>query len=396
MIKQTQTKMFDFSDADLDFCAGSKNKFPSVFKKMLAQGYNSKVVSSVTIAGDQVTLDYGVSHGYVADRVLAINTPGLVGEFYIDSVTSNTITMTVANATTSIAGGFTTKVAPLGWELVYENAHIHIYKFKHIDDTDMYARFCFQNTTTTARNCVAVGLGRTVNLATGVITDQNCPDDLRACATVADATSNVRWDFSSGTARTYDSYTYSQGLAVFGKGLIVGSPYHLVLFYSIGSSGNMTSCAGIFPFESDYQNLNYPVLLAQNNNASTASISSAQQTMLRLYCGKIRCSSTNQTGAFSVSFAASSFLPTEIDEFNTTTCFPISIFTTAEYQYLGYLRGGIYIAAYASTNIPAAGPSLSPSLTTDIDYTNICPLHGLYSGSGYTWLTAPVEMIKHA
>lgn len=397
MIKQTQTKMFDFSDVDLDFCSGSKNKFPDVFKKMLANGYNSKIVSSVAINGDQVTLDYGVNHGYAADRVLAINTPGLAGEFYIDSVTSNTLTITMSNTPAAVAGGFTTKIAPLGWELVYENAHIHIYKFKHIDETDMYARLCFQNATTAGnRNCIAVGIGRTVNLATGVITDENCLDDLRSCATVAEATSNIRWDFTSTTSRTNDNYTYSQGFNTFGKGLFVGSPYHFASFYSIGYASSFGSCAGIFPFQSTYSNLNYPVLLAQNNGASTSSISAPQNTNLRLMCGKIQCSAGNQSAVFATSFAAASFLPNSLDQFNTTTCFPVPIFTNAEYQYLGHLRGGLYIAAYASKDMPATGNSSSPSLTTDIDFANICPVHSIYNGSTHSWLTLPVEKIKYA
>ena len=72
MIKQTQTKMFDFSDVGLDFCAGSKNKFPEVFKKMLATGYNPQTASSVSISGDQITLTYGVRVDY--DRKLKFQT----------------------------------------------------------------------------------------------------------------------------------------------------------------------------------------------------------------------------------------------------------------------------------------------------------------------------------
>ncbi|EXE09995.1 hypothetical protein J559_3303, partial [Acinetobacter sp. 983759] len=42
VMKQTQTKMFDFADIGLDFSAGSKSLFPDRFKKMLAQGYNTQ------------------------------------------------------------------------------------------------------------------------------------------------------------------------------------------------------------------------------------------------------------------------------------------------------------------------------------------------------------------
>jgi len=62
VMKQTQTKMFDFADIGLDFSAGSKSLFPDRFKKMLAQGYNTQTVSSVTVEGNQVTLNYGGSH----------------------------------------------------------------------------------------------------------------------------------------------------------------------------------------------------------------------------------------------------------------------------------------------------------------------------------------------
>jgi hypothetical protein len=163
------------------------------------------------VTGNQVTLNYGVAHGYAADRVLKINSGPLAaihgGEFWIDAVTTTSVTMTIDDAPFSIVGGFVTKIASLGWVLVYEQAHIQIYKFKHIDDTDTYARLCFQNATASGnRNCVAVGIGRTVDLNLGHITDPNCLQDLATCATVAEATSNIRWDFSSSTSNTFNSY----------------------------------------------------------------------------------------------------------------------------------------------------------------------------------------------
>src|SRR5690606_20987087 len=122
---------------------------------------------------------------------------------------------------------------PLGWELVYENAHIHIYKFRHIDDTDMYARLCFQNATTAGnRNCIVVGIGRTIDLGLGHVTD--AAFDLGKCATVAASTANLKWDFTNSTARTFDNYTYAQGANTFGNGVVVGSMYHIAIMTNIG------------------------------------------------------------------------------------------------------------------------------------------------------------------
>src|SRR5690606_35768536 len=101
-MKQTQTKLFDFSDAGLDFSAGSKNLFPDRFKKMLSLGYNVQTVTSVAVAGNQVTFTYGGTHGYAADRVLKVDSGPLSlineGEFWIDAVTTNTVTMTIDDA----------------------------------------------------------------------------------------------------------------------------------------------------------------------------------------------------------------------------------------------------------------------------------------------------------
>lgn len=403
MIKQTQTKMFDFSDVGLDFCAGSKTKFPEVFKKMLATGYNPQTASSVSISSDQITLTYGVTHGYKADRVLQVTASGgFDKEVYIDSVDGQSITCTVLDGnTTGLSGTITTKVASLGWELVYELNHIHIYKFKHIDDTDIFARFCFQNATTTGnRNCIAVGIGRTANLNTGVITDSNCFSDLASCATVADATSNIRWDFTNSTARTFDNYTYSQGYSTFGRGVVIGSPYHFLINYhqSNDASGRYAAVVGILPFESSYLNINYPILIAQNNGASTTTTTAGQLLYSLSYIGLIRINFHNSdSNLLAHSFSSNSFLPTTIEPFNTTACLPISVFTNAQRQFLGYCLGGIYQACYANTNTPAVSYANSPEITTDVDFTNRVLTHYLRDQSGnfnVAWLAMPVEKIK--
>lgn len=401
MIKQTQTKMFDFSDVDLDFCAGSKNRFPAVFKKMLSVGYNPQTANAVTISGSQITLTYGVNHGYVADRVLQVTaTGGFNKEVYIDSVTSNTVTCTVLDGvTTGLTGTLTTKIASLGWGLVYEVGNIQIYKMRHLDDTDRYVRLCYQDTTGTARNCIAVGIGKTADLTTGFITDGNCIDDLGNCATVALATSNIRWDFTQSTSRTYDNYTYSQGYLLFGKGVVVGSPYHLIIGYHNSTDSRNSSISGIFPFQSVYGILDYPILIAQNNGDSinAGGIGQIERTMA--YAGKTRVVFHNSdVYLLQRNYSVSSFLPAGIDSFNTTTCLTLPVYTATEKQYIGHCQGGVYQACYDATNCPTLGYQASPAMTADVDFTANLFTHYLRDGGGNTstaWLVFAVEEIKH-
>lgn len=392
-MKQTQTKMFNFSDADLDFCSGSKNKFPTVFKKMLAQGYNSKVVSSVTVADDQVTLDYGVNHGYVADRVLAINTTGLSGEFYIDSVTSNTVTLTVLNAPTFIAGGFTTKVASLGWSLVYEAGNVHIYKFKALDESDLYLRLCFQNQSA-RRNCIAPCIGKTFDANTGFITDPLSLTETQGVMTPHDG---FKWEYSFYASSTYDNYTYAQGAAQFAPGCIIGSAYHFVSMHSIASSST-GRIVGFLPTSClEYPALKYPVLIGESYGGITANASSYQASNGRAFVGNVRMffdqTPANDNFLFAAPQATNSF--TLQDTFNTTTTAPISLYEHGTKQLLGMVSGGLYVCKYATANAPATNTT-SPSITYDIDFNNVCLVHYFGTNSAYVFLTAPVEEIKIA
>ncbi|MEG2433287.1 MAG: hypothetical protein RSB25_16735 [Acinetobacter sp.] len=399
-MKQTQTKMFEFSDTGLDFCSGSKNLFPDRFKKMLALGFNEKTVTGVVVAGNQVTFSYEFAHGYVANRVLKVNSGPLAtlhgGEFWIDSVTANTVTMTIEGAPLSIASGFVTKIASLGWELVYELNHVHIYKFKHIDDTDMYARLCFQNATISGyRNCIAVGIGRQVDLSLGTVLD--APFDLGSCATTSASTDNLKWDFTYDTARAYDNSTYTQGLTRFGKAAIVGSQYHIFIAGNAYTDNRFSYIYGIFPFVSTLNNLNYPALLCCFNSSSTGSMGTNQHDYQRIYVYNVDClTSSIATYTFPVNFASQSFYPSSIEPFNTTGCFPIQLFTKNEKQPLGFIAGGLYQAAYASADKPPYDISQSPSISMDIDFSNPVVVHGtsLNINNPVSWLCSPVEEIK--
>ena len=397
-MKQTQTKLFDFSDAGLDFSAGSKNLFPDRFKKMLALGYNEQTVLSVTVLGNQVTFTYGGVHGYVADRVLKVDSGDLAaindGEFWIDSVTTNSITFTLDEALGSISAGFTTRIAPLGYELVYESTYIHAYKFKALDESDLYLRLCFQDVLTT-RNCIAPCVGKSVNLSTGVINDAQATPDNAAITTVG-AVSGFRWEMSSTANTTSNSYTYTQGYSAFGNAMLVGSLYHFVLMTSNNQQASWGRIGAVLPcaIHPEYSQ-GYPVLWGERGTGGSLQLSNAEAYIGNIRVVHVAGSNALQT-LFTVPQAYNSFI--SLDSFNTTTAEPIPIYEGSTKQHLGYAYG-LYICKYSNSNAPTVTGATSPSLTKDIDLQNLVAQHYIASGTtaqNAVFFAVPVEEIKVA
>lgn len=411
VMKQTQTKLFDFADVGLDFCPGSKNLFPDRFKKMLSQGYNEQTVASVSVTGNQVTLNYGVAHGYAVDRVLKISSGPLAaingGEFWIDAVTTTSLTMTIDAAPVSMAGGFVTKIASLGWELVYELANIHIYKMKHIDDTNRYVRMCFQNNAT-HRNAIAVCIGKTFDAATGFIND---PLALQSTATVTSPSAGglPRWDgYLTGAA--HNDWTYTQGYSTYGKAIVIGSLYHLLLPLCWGTTYPI-EFYGILPTALHaYDVLDYPVLIAKALSSATSSggeftygnfyLSSGSG---RAYVGNVAVvfqaahgDTSNNTMSYSPA-ARSSALSNNIDLFNTTTAEAISIYEESSWQHLGYCYGAYRCQYAGNSTAPTISRTNLPLFTTDVDFENTVLI--AHSGSSNDrsrayFFAIPIEEIK--
>lgn len=395
MIKQTQTKLFDFSDVGLNFSAGSKNLFPDRFKKMLSTGYNPQTASSVNIVDNQVTLIYDVLHGYVADRVLQVTAVGYDKEVYIDSVTSSTVTFTDTTIS-GIVGNVNTKVASLGWELVYELANIQVYKFKALDESDLYLRLCFQDVTS-SRNCIAPCVGKSYDPATGFITDTNA---LTANKDKLSPVTGIKFDFNLYVNSYANSYNYASGFSEYGMGKIVGSAYHLVI--ATNTEAGRPRVNAILPLASfDYDTTKLPLILAEDGgNASQTTYNYDQNDSGRAFIGNIECMFDRRNYAVVKLFtqlptAISSFLPATIDSFNTTTAKPLEVFEKTTGQFLGF-GFGLYQALYAQYNIPNIERSVSPSLVMDADLQSYCVLHaiGTPSSANTTYLVAPIEEIK--
>jgi len=402
VMKQTQTKLFDFSDVGLDFCAGSKNLFPDRFKKMLSQGYNVQTVTGVAIVGDQVTFTYGGAHGYVADRVLKIDSGALAsingGEFWIDSVTVNTVTMTIDNAPISAAAGFTTRIASLGWELVYEVGMVHVYKLKTISEEDLYARFVFQNVAT-YRNTIAPCLGMSYDPASGYITDLASIPSTR---NVPNATTGLKWDFTFSGSSGEVNYTYNQGYSTYGKAMVVGSPYHFFVLSNYYSTAGSNIINGFMPVHCfDFDALaNKVCVFVNNSNTANNGLSANRTSEWQAYVGSISViidiKNTTSDAFILNPQAYASYLPSRIDPFQYTTAEPVRIYERQTGQFLGYAVASCYRLKYGSqapTNIPTTTPS-----SVFIEDSDVLAIIHNQTNSGdagsSAWMCFPIEEVK--
>lgn len=405
-MKQTQTKFYDFSDVGLDFSAGSKALFPDRFKKMLALGYNPQTASSASITGNQVTLTYGVTHGYVADRVLQVTAAGGYNkEVYIDSVTSSTVTFTDATAT-GLTGLISTKVAPLGWELMYEVANIHVYKFKQLDESDVFMRVVFQDNLT-QRNRLGICIGKTANLTAGTITDAGT---MQSYATTTTPNQPFALEFGGTASSAANNYTYADGASTYQKWIVVGSKYHCIFSGNIGQANFGNRFNAILPFLSvGYEQLNYPLIIGevstqlltsnnfgdgQNEGGRGYAYAGKYRVCLREYAASIPSGAREQLLGLAPQ-SISNYLPSSIDSFDTTTSKPISAYEYDTWQFIGVVAGGAYHVNYSSSAPP--DKTTLPLKTSDITLNSNVYLCGIAGTSGNNiYLALPIEEIKIA
>lgn len=374
-MKQTQTKLFAFSDFGIDICTGSRALFPDRFKRMFVQGYNEQAVVSVSVSGNQVTLTYGGPHNYNADRILKISSGPLAainnGEFCIDSVTTNTVTMTIDDAPAVVPGSFATRVAPLGWELVYEVAnHIHLYKLKHKDNSDLYLRLVFQ-TLTNARHGIAVCVGKTANEATGVITD---PFAYTANAARADANSDLVWDFRSNTNDSHANWTYSQGASTYGEGYVIGSLYHVGFAYTMSVGSARGNFCGVFPVSVlSYDQLDYPLVIGGYfGSPHTTSVSSPMYlTNQRGFIGQVEViDGSSNTNFLWYAAAAENSLSSFLEGTDTLVAQPLPLYEKSTRQFLGSAKGIYNLNLKAGVNLVGTGTADMPRILEEADYSN--------------------------
>ena len=400
-MKQTQTKFYHYSDYGLDLCAASKNKYLEVLKKVLALGFNEQTVLSCFVSGNSVTLEYGVQHNYVEDRVIKISSGPLSlingGEFVIDSVTATSLTITIDEAPISIAGGFGTIVAPLGYDLVYELNQVQIYKFKALDESDLFLRMCIPEGSISCK--IVPCVSNQVDLNNGVLIGDNLYPEAANVSQVVET--GLGWRLHSTASSTYNNYSYKNGFDnnVGLQSCIVGSKYHLLFCtnhsYNAGNKQSMGNINGMLPFVGSHTYFTIPIVILGSSSASTNALSVAD---MRLNHISVKMDSAAGSGLLSRPQATANYLSTEIDAFNATTCVPLLITERATSQFLGFALG-LQILRQGSSNYPSADPSITPSVTEEVDFGSKIVIHSLGGGTSSpgnaNYFAIPIEEVKY-
>ena len=124
--------------------AGTAGYGIALLDACLVTGFNSKNVSTLTVAANVATLTTATAHGFAVDEAVLIsgaNEAAFNGTFRVLSVPSSTaLTFALVTALTAASGTVTVKMAPLGWEKVYSGANKAAYRSQDVTGTRLYLR----------------------------------------------------------------------------------------------------------------------------------------------------------------------------------------------------------------------------------------------------------------
>lgn len=342
MYAQTQTKYFRLSDQGLKQHLYNKKDAMGLFKKIFHLGYNSNKSVSYEITGSKVRVILPTNHGFVAERVVLIQAENFSKEYFVESVDETSITINDENFPTSLAGEITVKVAPLGWELIYEQGKVLIYKVKEITGEDLYLRLLFP-TSTSFKFAINPCLGREVDLELGIITDANSYTATKSHSTSVDSFS---WTFNNMTGD--DSYYVTRGYTENeGTAFFIGSLYHFIMCSSLVGSPTQGAYCGFLPVYNTPITNALPLLIVSTYN----NMNSSFPWMASYTAGFI-----NNTRVISVQYPTNTFHAytstatpfTTVDQTKLATIAQSPLYMTNSASFAGYVLGG-YIA-----NIPSS------------------------------------------
>ncbi len=186
----TFSTYYDSNDAGLGGVANTAGSLIAFLDKVLVNGYNSQVVTSVTSAGLVATVTL-TAHGFRERQFITISgaTPAgynLTAQIIAGSVTANTFQYAIAGALSSPATGtISAVVAPLGWTKAFTGTNLAAYK--QATGNQLYLRV--DDTGTTSARTVGYEAMTDVNTGTNPF------------PTAVQVAGGLTWSKSSGVAR---------------------------------------------------------------------------------------------------------------------------------------------------------------------------------------------------
>lgn len=100
---------------------GSEGQFLRMLDATLINGFNEQSVSSVSVSGSRVTLNFGLGHGFIARQRVTVSgatDPLLNGNHAVIAVTAEAVVLNISGVTVT-TGAIKAKVSPLGFESIF-------------------------------------------------------------------------------------------------------------------------------------------------------------------------------------------------------------------------------------------------------------------------------------
>lgn len=392
MYTQTQTKIYKFSDKGIEVNGWAKGYYPEVFKKIFVTGYNENLITDIETLNGKVTLILPTNHGYLLERVIRFSSPSHTKDYVITEVTATSISFYDETFPNQITNPISIKIAPLDYELVYEVGQVHIYKFKDLDNTDLFLRLYFLSTKNNSsfRGLVYPCVGKTYDPATGYITDGDSLVETRDLNTPA---TRFSWELGQQTNMYYDNQPLNSTL---GQITIIGSLYHLLISSSIGGNKSSFTLSSILPIVNCVVGKTLPMMTGSRNDHTIFGPSNTFDTCYQ-YINNYKVSNFSCSTNIPNYFGMPSYL---VDPFHNALGISdrmslngITLYLTGTSVFFANAIGAHYLTAKTNDNRFVNNASSYPLPIMDSDNfikSYLCPLSDNSVFCGYV---APMEEI---
>lgn len=163
-------KIFSYDQTAAPQVTGEVNKLDPILYACLVTGFNSKNISTITVAANVATVTTSTAHGYNQYDIIKVEGANEIvfnDEFTIASVpTTTTFTFPLTTGLSSATGTITCKIAPLGWTREFTGTNKSVYRsptgnrfYLRVDDSNtMYSIItCYESMTGVDTGTNAVG-----------------------------------------------------------------------------------------------------------------------------------------------------------------------------------------------------------------------------------------------